>query len=369
MNVKSFVLAFVVSMTGVSLACSQATVETGGRGSRLYSSTADLVTGAQRVSGVFGDDAVSLAQSFQSSTAISLQSFAIYYEYDGRESAPEPNSLPVRIEIFEVADVQAEMLVPGTLLLDVEFPAGNFPDNGDQGEALITLDTAIPLAAATGDEGYAIRISATGDENFGFEWGRSVGSVGGDVFPGGRGYDNDGEVGFGNSDNPERDFGLALNPVPGPLGDFDADGDVDVDDLDDYINQFDLPEEGAPAEATLAEGAPAEGPLAALDLDGDGTVDEDDFEQHYTTLVETSNGQVGTFAGDINLDGTVDILGDAFILVNNLGRPATILVDGEEEANEFSWGLGDLNADRLINVLGDAFLLVGSLGRSNVDGE
>ena len=91
--------------------------------------------------------------------------------------------------------------------------------------------------------------------------------------------------------------------------------------------------------------------------------------QHYTTLVETSNGQVGTFAGDINLDGTVDILGDAFILVNNLGRPATILVDGEEEANEFSWGLGDLNADRVINVLGDAFLLVGSLGRSNVDGE
>ena len=364
MNVKSFVLAFVVSMTGVSLACSQATVETGGRGARFYSATADLVTGPQRVAGVFGDDSVSLAQSFQSSTAISLQSFAIYYEYDGRESAPEPNSLPVRIEIFEVADVQAEMLVPGTLLLDVEFPAGNFPDNGNQGEALITLDTAIPLAAATGDEGYAIRISATGDENFGFEWGRSVGSVGGDVFPGGRGYDNDGEVGFGNSDNPERDFGLALNPVPGPLGDFDADGDVDLEDLDDYINQFDDPEE-----ATLAAGALAEGPLAALDLDGNGTVETADFMQHYTTLVETSNGQVGTFVGDINLDGTVDILGDAFSLVNNLGRPATILVDGEEEANEFSWGLGDLNADRVINVLGDAFLLVGSLGRSNVDGE
>ena len=62
-------------------------------------------------------------------------------------------------------------------------------------------------------------------------------------------------------------------------------------------------------------------------------------------------------------------MGDAFILVGNLGRPATILVDGEEEENEFSWGLGDLNADRVIDVLTDAFLLVGNLGSSNVDGE
>ena len=247
------------------------------------------------------------------------------------------------------------------MLLDVEIPAGDFPDNGDRGEALITLDTAIPLAAATGAEGYAIRISATGGENRGFEWGRSVTSVGGDVFPDGRGCDNDGETGFGNSDNPERDLSLALNPVPGPLGDFDADGDADLEDLDDYINQFDDPEE-----ATLAAGALAEGPLAALDLDGNGTVEAADFMQHYTTLVETSNGQVGTFAGDTNLDGTVDVINDAFNLVANLGRPAAILNDdGEEEDNDFSWAFGDLNADRSIDVIEDAFLFIADLGNTN----
>ena len=93
--------------------------------------------------------------------------------------------------------------------------------------------------------------------------------------------------------------------------------------------------------------------VADIDLDNNGVIDSADFEQHFRTLVETSNGGVGTEAGDINLDGVVDVLGDAFELVNNLGSTAT------------SWSQGDLNADGVVDVLGDAFILIGSLGFDN----
>lgn len=125
------------------------------------------------------------------------------------------------------------------------------------------------------------------------------------------------------------------------LGDFDLDGDVDLADLDQYNGNI---------------GSAAIGTLEALDLDGDGTVDAGDFATHYTDLVETSNGEIGTFAGDVNLDGTVNVLGDAFPLVGNLNTAAT------------SWSQGDFNADGTVNVLGDAFLLVGNLNKSNVGG-
>jgi hypothetical protein len=122
------------------------------------------------------------------------------------------------------------------------------------------------------------------------------------------------------------------------LGDFDLDGDVDLADLDQYNSNI---------------GMAASGVLEALDLDGDGTVGANDFQQHYQTLVETSNGGKGTAAGDVNLDGIVNVLGDAFALVGNLNNPAT------------SWSQGDLNADGTVNVLGDAFALVGNLGANN----
>ena len=98
---------------------------------------------------------------------------------------------------------------------------------------------------------------------------------------------------------------------------------------------------------------PAADDLAQLDLTGDGFVTIADHDLHVTTLVQTSNGVVGTAIGDINLDGQVDVLGDAFILVDNLG------------SNDTSWETGDLNADQTTNVLGDAFRLVNNLGASN----
>ena len=121
-------------------------------------------------------------------------------------------------------------------------------------------------------------------------------------------------------------------------GDFDLDGDVDLEDLDQYIGNI---------------GESASGDLELLDLNGDSTVGANDFEQHYETLVETSSGGKGTFAGDANLDGTVTVLGDAFALIGNLGRSVT------------SWADGDFNGDGTVNVLGDAFLLVANLGRTN----
>lgn len=140
---------------------------------------------------------------------------------------------------------------------------------------------------------------------------------------------------FDNSQFAINLFTAAAGPR---IGDFDLDDDVDLDDLDRYIANI---------------GATATGDLAPLDLNGDGIVGANDFEQHYSTLVETSNGGEGTFAGDANLDGTVDVLVDAFTLIGNLSSSVT------------SWSDGDFNGDGLVDVLGDAFLLVANLGQSN----
>ena len=150
----------------------------------------------------------------------------------------------------------------------------------------------------------------------------------------------DGEFSVFLSDDHAIDFSRLDLVVAGAsrLGDFDLDGDVDLQDLDQYIGNID---------------ATAAGALAVLDLDGDGVVGANDFQQHYEELVETSNGGEGTFAGDTNLDGTVDVLQDAFALVSNLGNVSD------------SWEDGDLNGDGIVGVLGDAFLLIANLGQSN----
>ena len=136
----------------------------------------------------------------------------------------------------------------------------------------------------------------------------------------------------------KRQLELRNVTPPSRLGDFDMDGDVDLADLDRYNGNI---------------GAAATGELADIDLNGNGFVGADDFEQHYGELVETSNGGIGTAAGDINLDGVVDVLGDAFLLIANLGDSVT------------SWSQGDLNGDGEVDILEDAFILIANLGADN----
>lgn len=121
-------------------------------------------------------------------------------------------------------------------------------------------------------------------------------------------------------------------------GDFDSDGDVDVDDINFYVGNI---------------GSAATGAIAQLDLTSDGQITSADLQTHIETDVQTSNGETGTFLGDLNLNGTVNVLGDAFALVGNLGNSAT------------SYAQGDINLDGTVNVLGDAFVLVGNLNKTN----
>ena len=79
-----------------------------------------------------------------------------------------------------------------------------------------------------------------------------------------------------------------------------------------------------------------------LDGDGDGVSGPNPEE---SLLVAIS--------GDITLDGEVDVLGDAFALIANLGL-----------SGDTSWSQGDLDADGTVDVLGDAFILIGNLGRT-----
>ena len=131
---------------------------------------------------------------------------------------------------------------------------------------------------------------------------------------------------------------LGTLTVPEPvLGDFDDDMDVDADDVDFYNGNV-----GQPASFNTK-----------LDLNNDGTITLADHNLHVMTLVMTSNGVTGALLGDVNLDGMVDVLNDAFILVGSLGQSVT------------SRSQGDLNADGAVDVLNDAFILVGQLGQSN----
>jgi hypothetical protein len=125
---------------------------------------------------------------------------------------------------------------------------------------------------------------------------------------------------------------------PRVLGDFDGDGDVDLADLDAFNGNL---------------GMPPAGSLADLDLDDDGDIDSADLQLHYSTLIETSDGGVGTLAGDLNLDGIVDVLNDAAALVNNIGLAVN------------SWALGDIDGDGFVTVLNNGAALVNNLGQSN----
>ena len=131
---------------------------------------------------------------------------------------------------------------------------------------------------------------------------------------------------------------LRIVPIGGTMGDFNESGNVDCDDIDAYLGNI---------------GLDAIGDLAELDLVADGIINSDDVEFLVMNLVETTNDQVGTFLGDLDCNGTVDVLGDAFILVGSLGQPTA------------SYSAGDIDLNGTVDVLGDAFVLVGNLGSTN----
>ena len=149
------------------------------------------------------------------------------------------------------------------------------------------------------------------------------------------------DVTFGEEYIVDLGFASSLTLAPAPpiaTGDFDADGVVDCDDANAYVGNL---------------GQPAVGALAELDLDTDGMVTIADAEMLIGDLIVADNGVTGTIIGDVNCDGVVDVLGDAFALVESLGTSGTVYTDG------------DLDFSGNVDVLGDAFILVGNLGMSN----
>ena len=143
--------------------------------------------------------------------------------------------------------------------------------------------------------------------------------------------------GFDSADGrfPVVQFTVAGDPEL--VGDFNDDNVVDCSDIDEYIGDLGLPAAG----------------LEDQDLVADGMIDLLDVEFLVGELIVTTNGETGTFLGDFNCDGMVDVLGDAFILVGSLG--STVM----------SYSDGDANLDGTVNVLGDDFILVGNLGMNN----
>ena len=120
---------------------------------------------------------------------------------------------------------------------------------------------------------------------------------------------------------------------PGVTGDLNGDGVVDCTDADEFAGNI---------------GSPATGNLASFDLVASGTIDEADATFLIETLAVTDIG-VGTTIGDLNCDGLVNVLGDAFILIGNLNQSGLAYTDG------------DLDFDGDVDVLGDAFILIGAL--------
>ena len=136
--------------------------------------------------------------------------------------------------------------------------------------------------------------------------------------------------------NSPADYTVNEPIAPSLVGDFDDDGDVDVDDIDAFTGNLELA---------------ATGDLTELDLDGDLFVTLMDHNLLVTQFVQISDGVTGTRLGDANLDGMVDVLNDAFTLIGSLGT-----------TGDFSWADGDFNADNEVDVLNDAFTLIGNLG-------
>ncbi|MHC4563030.1 MAG: dockerin type I domain-containing protein [Planctomycetota bacterium] len=100
-------------------------------------------------------------------------------------------------------------------------------------------------------------------------------------------------------------------------GDFDGDRDVDADDID-----------------LLADAIEAGSSDLTYDVNGDSVVDELDLVVHVATLVERTDGGVGTYRGDFNLDGYVDAT-DLAILKAGFGLTGLGYALGNANTDDF----------------------------------
>ena len=114
---------------------------------------------------------------------------------------------------------------------------------------------------------------------------------------------------------------LEILPPFAPPGDFDDDGDVDTDDIDDLCANM------------TGEGVPPIDPK--YDLDGDNDTDSADMDILIHDLVEIVGGGTGTEYADFNLDGEVNTT-DLTILATNFGIGTT-------------WAEGNANCDMDVN--------------------
>jgi len=121
-------------------------------------------------------------------------------------------------------------------------------------------------------------------------------------------------------------------------GDFDGDGDVDVDDINALCANM------------TGDGIPLPPGFEQYDLDNDGDADSADMDILIHDLVETTVG-VGTEYGDFNLDGKIDTV-DLTILGTYFGVGT-------------SWSQGNANCDTTVDtvdltILGTYFGFVAS---------
>ena len=205
LNFQKSVLTLVLCFSCASLACAD-TVTTGVSGSGVYPGAAAVFTTLSPATDTpFGDDGnPTITQTFQVGTTFDLQAFAVAYQYD----PDNDTGVTVDWEIFEVADVNAASLTVGTSQWT---STGNvYADEGANGEGLLTLSTPFTLAATTGTAGYGLRLSGASNANGqGFEWQRSTGGSGANIFAEGSSYED------GDSEG-DRDYSLALVAVPEP---------------------------------------------------------------------------------------------------------------------------------------------------------
>ena len=97
--------------------------------------------------------------------------------------------------------------------------------------------------------------------------------------------------------------------------DFDGDGDADADDVDILC-------------ANIGGGNPL------YDLDGDSDVDADDLTVLIETLIELTDGRLGTAVGDFNLDGLINAT-DAAIMQASFGTTGLGYANGNTNCDSF----------------------------------